>query len=115
MVQLIASLTMNENEPEALQAYFDTVNPLVESVGGKILQTINVGPPVVGQTPSKMVMLVEYPSRDSINQVFESEEYKAIIPVRKLAFNTYNICFIEDSTINVKIGFSEISMPFAFE
>lgn len=115
MVQLIASLTINEKEPEALQAYFETVNPLIEAMGGKVLQRIDVGDPVVGEAMPRLLMVVEYPSREAIQGVFESEAYKSIIPARKLAFSTYNICLVEDSELNMTVGVSDVRMPVKFE
>jgi len=41
-----------------------------------------------------MVMLVEYPDYESVEKVFKSAEYQAIIPSREKAFLKYNVCIV---------------------
>lgn len=115
MTQLIASLTINENEPEALQTYFEIANPLVEKFGGQVLRTLEVGREIVGDKPSEMILLVEYPSRDAVDELFKSDEYKSTIPYRQKAFHVYNICLIDIPSVIVKMEKSEISIPFLFD
>ncbi len=95
MVQLVASLTINPDEPEALAKYLETTTPLIEKVGAKVVQQIELGTPVVGEAPCKLLMMVEYPSHAAIEAVFESDEYKSIIPIREKAFTDYNICIVK--------------------
>lgn len=115
MIQLLASLTINAREPEALQKYFEIANPLVEKFGGQVLKTLEIGKPIVGNKPSELILLVEYPSRDAVEELFGSDEYKSTIPYREKAFLVYNICLIEVPSVNVKTETSEISIPFVFE
>lgn len=111
MIQLIASLSIDESEPEALQKYFETANPLIERYGGRVVSKFDVGQSIVGKKPSELLMLVEYPSRASVDALFNSEEYKSIIPFRDTAFRVYNICLVEPSGVSVKIGVSDIAIP----
>ena len=71
MVQVVASLSINPDEPEAVATYFGVAMPLIEKVGAKVLQKIEVGEPVVGEQPSELVMLVEYPSYEDVERVLE--------------------------------------------
>ena len=99
MIQVVASMAFNPQEPEALQTYFDVAMPLLEKVGAKVAQKIEVGDPVIGEKASEIVMLVDYPSYDAIDSVFESDEYKAVIPIRDKAFLKYNVCIVNDNVI----------------
>ena len=94
MVQVVASLTINPEEPEALQKYFGVAMPLIEKAGGKICQRIELGKPIIGEQSTETVMLVDYPSFDSVERVFQSPEYKTAIPHRDKAFLKYNVCIV---------------------
>lgn len=111
MIQLIASLTINESEPEAFQKYFETANPLIETFGGRVVHKFDVGQSIVGKKPSEILMLVEYPSRASVDALFNSEEYKSIIPFRDSAFHVYNICLVEPPSVSVRVGVSDVAIP----
>ena len=99
MVQVVASLSINPDEPEAVATYFGVAMPLIEKVGAKVLQKIEVGEPVVGEQPSELVMLVEYPSYEDVERVFKSPEYQAIIPMREKAFLKYNVCIVSKNEL----------------
>lgn len=99
MIQIVASLSINPDEPEALETYFSVATRLLDKVGAKITQQIEVGDSVVGEKASEIVMLVDYPSYDAIDDVFESEEYTSIIPARDRAFLKYNICIVNNNQL----------------
>lgn len=99
MIQVVASLTINPTEPKALQAYFDVAMPLIEKVGAKLVQKIEIGDPVVGDKLSSILMLVDYPSHEAVEAVFDSPEYKSIIPMRKRAFLKYNVCIVSTNEL----------------
>ncbi len=90
-VQVVACIAINPDEPEALQAYFDATLPLLEEVGARVLQRLDITDVVVGQKMGETLMVVEYPDLGALDRVFESDRYKAIIPMRDKAFSTYNV------------------------
>ncbi|NBZ87560.1 DUF1330 domain-containing protein [Stagnihabitans tardus] len=95
-VTVLAHLTVAEDQPVALAAYFKVTQPLLEAAGGRIIKRFRLTDPVVGQMPSQTVVIVEYPSRAAVAQVFDSPEYQAIIPIRDIAFPTYRISIVEE-------------------
>ena len=95
MAQVLASLTMNPDHPEAVAAYFDVALPLIEAAGGKMIQRLTLGEQLVGDDIGKIVMLIEYPDRAVIDQLFESDAYRDLIPTRDKAFLQYNVSIIE--------------------
>ena len=101
MIQLVASLTVNPDEPEALRTYFDVAMGLIEDVGAKLSQKIEYGDPVIGDKPFEMVMLVDYPNYEAVRKVFHSEAYRAIIPERDKAFLKYNICLVQTNDLKM--------------
>ena len=95
MIQVIASLTINPDESDALARYHEATTPLIEKAGARIVQQLELEDPVVGEMPGKILMMIEYPSQEALEGVFNSAEYKSIIPYREKAFLEYNICIVK--------------------
>ncbi len=96
-VTVVAMTSINEDEPMALAQYLSVTGPLLERAGAKILKRFTVNEVVVGHRPAKTVFIVEYPSREAVEMVFGSEEYKSVIPARDTAFSEYNVTVASDS------------------
>jgi uncharacterized protein (DUF1330 family) len=93
-VQILALVTINEDQPQALGQYLEATMPLLEAAGAKIVQRFVIAEQIVGQTPSQSVMIVEYPSREAVDMVFGSDVYKEIVPVREKAFSSYHVSLV---------------------
>ena len=93
-VTVMALLSVNENEPRALAEYLDVTAPLIERAGAKIVKRFAIHEAVVGDRPAMTTVLVEYPSRSAVDQVFQSAEYKSIQSVRDRAFDKYEISIV---------------------
>ena len=68
---------------------------MIEKAGARIVQQMELEEPVVGSLPGKILMMIEYPSHEALEGVFNSQEYKSIIPYREKAFLEYNICIVK--------------------
>ena len=90
-VKVVALVTINENEAMALAKYLDLTTPLLDRVGAKIVERYQLDKDVVGATRVRTVVVVEYPSRDAVDEVFSSPEYRAAVPYRDLAFSDYSV------------------------
>lgn len=93
-VYVIACLTPDPKHMDAYQTYLATAFPLLEKVGAKLSQHFPVGDVVVGEKPAETIMVVEYPDIAAVHALFQSEEYKALIPVRDRAFSTYSVSIV---------------------
>ena len=96
MVTVLAFVTISEDAPDALAAYFSVTDPLLKRAGARIIKRFTVNDVVVGSNPSQTVVIVEYPSRDAVDSVFKSPEYSAIKDVRDRAFRTYAVTIVDD-------------------
>jgi len=96
-VQVVACISINPDEPDALKTYFDTTTSLLEEVGARVLQKMDTEAVVVGKPIAETLMVVEYPDLQALDRVFKSPEYKAIIPARDKAFLTYNVSILTQS------------------
>jgi len=95
-VTVIALVTINEEAPVALAAYLEVTGPLLEKAGAKIVKRFEISEAVVGQQPAQSVVIVEYPNRDAVSQVFESDEYQSVKVIRDEAFTNYQISIVGD-------------------
>ena len=93
-VTVFAMLTVNDDNPQALAKYFEITGPLLEAAGARILQRFEIHDVIVGETPAKSVVIVEYPDMEALKSVFESTEYKAITEIRDAAFLTYQVSVV---------------------
>jgi uncharacterized protein (DUF1330 family) len=91
---VIAQVTFNEDNPQALAKYLDATTPLLESVNARITNRFRISESVVGESLSEWVLLVEYPDRAAVNSVFNSIEYQEIIPIRDQAFLSYQVSLV---------------------
>lgn len=96
MVTVLAFVTISEDAPEALAAYFKVTDPLLQRAGARIIKRFAVNDVVVGSHPAKTVVMVEYPSREAVDTVFLSPEYAAVKPTRDRAFSTYSVTVVDD-------------------
>lgn len=95
-VTVVAMVSINDDEPLALAEYFRVTGPLLERAGAKIKKSFNINEVVVGHRPAKTVFIVEYPDKAAVDMVFQSREYKEVIPSRDLAFSEYNVTIAAD-------------------
>jgi uncharacterized protein (DUF1330 family) len=93
-VTILALVTVADDAPFELATYFKVTEPLLARAGAKIIKRFSVNEVVVGHRPAKTLMIVEYPSREAVHDVFGSPEYQAIIPIRDIAFPTYQISIV---------------------
>lgn len=93
-VTIVALVTINEDEPQALAKYLAVTMPLLEKAGAKIVQRFEVQEMVVGHRPAKTIMVVEYPDRSAIDWVFKSAEYQSVKEIRDVAFLDYQVSIV---------------------
>ena len=77
-------------EMESVQSYLKEVMPILTGVGGKLVKRLKVSNVIMGN-PSGMVLVMDFDSDKAIIEVFESDAYKALIPVRDKGFAQMNI------------------------
>lgn len=96
MVTVLAFVTIAEDAPDALAAYFRITDPLLKRAGARIVKRFSIHDVVVGKRPAQTVVMVEYPSREAVDMVFGSPEYASVIKYRDRAFLDYAITIIDE-------------------
>lgn len=87
---LVVTATPNREEMEAVHAYLQGVLPLLLNAGGQLVKRLKVDK-VVNGNRSGMVLVMDFDSADAINDLFDSDDYVALIPVRDTGFSEMNI------------------------
>jgi len=91
---VLAMTTLNPDEPEAIETYLSITGPLLEKVGAKVISQREILVTLAGEDAPQYVTLIEYPDRNAIEQVFESEAYEMLKPIRDKAFKQYKVCIL---------------------
>lgn len=86
---MIVNATIQDKN--AFEEYISQASILFKQAGGVPANKIQITEALVGDNDTKMVVIMEFPSSDNIKNVFDSEEYKALIPVRTNAFSSLNV------------------------
>lgn len=96
MVTVLAFVTIAEDAPDALAAYFRITDPLLKKAGARIVKRFSIHDVIIGKKPAQTVVMVEYPNREAVDMVFRSAEYAAVTEHRDRAFLDYAITIIDD-------------------
>lgn len=71
-----------EGGRERYEEYGAAVAPLLERAGGRVVFAGPSAPPLLGEGPWDLVLLVEYPTRQAFLDMVGSEEYRGIAHLR---------------------------------
>lgn len=87
---LVVTAVPNPDEMAAVQEYLGGVMPLLTSAGGTLVKRLKTDAVLHG-TPAGMTLVMDFPSADAIRDLFDSEDYAALVPVRERGFAAMNI------------------------
>lgn len=94
-VTVLALTTPRAGGEEALAVYLDTVGPLMQAAGARLVSRHAVARCLAGDSPAQFVSVMHYPSEAAVRQVFESPAYLALAQVKQSAFSRYDVCTLE--------------------
>ena len=92
---LVVTATPNPENMPAVQEYLQGVMPLFVAAGGSLVKRLKVQSAIHGK-PSGMVLVMDFPSTDVVNELFTSDAYQALIPTRDAGFAEMNILVAGD-------------------
>ena len=87
---LVVTAVPNPDGKESMQAYLKGVMPLLIEAGGELVRRLNTRSVVNGR-PAGVVLVMDFPSVDAAEALFESADYQALVPVRDQGFAEMNI------------------------
>jgi uncharacterized protein (DUF1330 family) len=87
---LVVTAIPNSSEMDSVQEYLQGVMPLLTGAGGRLVRRLKTSRVVNGR-PSGMVLVMDFDSADSVDAMFESDDYRELVPVRDRGFEEMNI------------------------
>lgn len=87
---LVVTATPNPNEMPSVQAYLTGVMPLLLGAGGQLVKRQKVKQ-VLNGSPSGMVLVMDFNDADAVTELFASDAYAELMPVRDKGFEEMNI------------------------
>jgi len=87
---LVVTADVNAEEMASVQECLGGVLPLLMGAGGKLVKRLKVDKGLHG-TANGMVLVMDFDSSKAVTEMFESEAYAALVPVRDKGFAQMNI------------------------
>jgi uncharacterized protein (DUF1330 family) len=87
---LVVTGTPNPSEMDAVQSYLKGVMPLLIGAGGTLVKRLKVAKVVNGR-PSGMVLVMDFPSEQDVEELFASDAYEALVETRDKGFSEMNM------------------------
>lgn len=97
MATLIVLSTPRDGGEEAMRSYVDRVVPMLIEAGGVPVKRLRVNEVIAGDLDPGFVFVADFGDADEIREVFASDGYQALIPLRDQAFSTIEIFVTEDN------------------
>jgi uncharacterized protein (DUF1330 family) len=88
---MIVSANVNPNEIESYEQYTQNAGPIFKKAGGVPVAKYQIKERIIGTGEAQFVVVMEFPSVEVIKNLFESEEYKALLPIRDKAYTSLNV------------------------
>lgn len=93
---LIVTSSPNPNEMAALKEYVQGVMPLLFNLGGTVVKRSKLTDSYHGEQSFVFLLVMDFPSKKELTEMFDSDAYKALIPNRDKGFTYINILYAED-------------------
>ncbi|MEG3619904.1 DUF1330 domain-containing protein [Magnetovibrio sp. PR-2] len=87
---LVVTATPDPDEMATVQEYLRGVMPLLQGAGGQLIKRLKASQGIHGKTAA-MVLVMDFSSASAISDMFASDEYAALVPVRDKGFVDMNI------------------------
>ena len=87
---LVVTAVPNPDEMAAVQEYLQGVMPLFVGAGGQLVKRLKTDQVIQG-SPSGMTLVMDFDSADAINELFASDDYAVLVPIRDKGFEEMNI------------------------
>ena len=88
---LVVTATPNPDGKEDMQTYLARVAPILQNHGGQIAFRGKTVKPITGDVAFGVLLVMHFESVEVIEKIFESAEYKELIPFRDKGFNKIDI------------------------
>ena len=92
---LVVTAVPNPDEMASVQEYLKGVLPLLIGAGGKPVKRLKTKTVLNGR-PSGMTLVMDFESAEAITEMFDSDDYKALVETRDRGFTEMNILVAQE-------------------
>lgn len=93
---LVVTSAPDPDQQEAMLEYVRGVMPLLLERGGVVVKRSRIAHIYHGEKPFTFLLIMDFPSQQSLMDLFESDAYQALIPARDRGFKKIDILFAHD-------------------
>ena len=93
---MIVTCKIDPTKKEDFKHYAQNARPIFGKHGGKPVGQYAVAETEVGECQTTHVVVMEFPSKDAIRNVFNDPDYVALVPSRTNAFPVLDILIAEE-------------------
>ena len=93
---LIVTSQPNPDQQEALKEYVAGVMPLLMGLGGTVIKRSMITYTYHGEQTFTFLLVMDFPSKKALREMFDSEAYQKLVPIRDKGFAKIDIFFGED-------------------
>jgi uncharacterized protein (DUF1330 family) len=87
---LVVTAVPNPNEMASVQEYLQGVMPLLTRAGGTVVKRLKTEK-VISGNPTGMTLVMDFESADHVTEMFDSDDYAALVAVRDRGFTEMNV------------------------
>jgi|GEM_PF-683804 len=87
---LVVTAIPKPTEMAAVKEYLGKVLPILKRAGGTLVRRLKTNKIIDGR-PAGMTLVMDFKSPEAVTAAFESDAYKALLPVRDRGFSEMNI------------------------
>ena len=92
---LVVTAKINKANMENLKPYLEQAGPLTEKFNGQGVAKYKTIQELEGEQSPELMSVTEFPNVDSINQMMNSDDYKALDELRASVFSKLNLMICE--------------------
>ncbi len=93
---MIVTCKIDPSKKEDFKHYVQNARPIFGKHGGRPVGQYAVAETEIGESQTTHVIIMEFPSKDAIRNVFKDPDYLALIPSRTKAFPVLDIMISEE-------------------
>ncbi|MBD2434889.1 MULTISPECIES: DUF1330 domain-containing protein [Fischerella] len=96
MVYVLAILTPNPDEPEALENYKRQAKIIRDEYGAELVLRLNVKEQLLGSFEGESIRILKFPSADHVRKWLTDPRYLETVPLRERGYRQVTITLLEE-------------------
>ena len=94
--KLIITAIPNKENMQAMQSYLEQAGPFAPKYGGVFVSRYKTLKHLAGENGAELMSIIEFPDSQSIENMFNDEDYKKLIDIREKGFTKLNMRICEE-------------------